>query len=420
MGDILNVVYDNWVDGEAQPNLLNTTQPNRFRILDGFFRFYDDSSHKIYHRMNKCKIEDVYKNPNENYFYFINGIGNVHNTFKEYKTIPLPEIVSECFLSCNNFNIIFLNEHEYETEDYLLYIDSYFTKRGFNLSRIFVINNNAEMEILKFKTGTKLNVYSSEFLLKFIARHLSFQNSKYVKDKEGFFMCHNRSPKTHRYTLLVMLMKLGILENVDWSLIMGWAKRQKTFTHFYNGILYNEEIEHLKPEIDYFDSIDIKRSKYEEESGWFEAEEVLGSFNWEKIYETKTYENTYVNIVSESNYDFDAVHITEKSLKPFHFYQLPIFLSSQRHVKYLRELHHFDLFDDFIDHSYDKEPNIRKRFFMVLDEIKRLNKNKEKVIEFYNNNFERFEKNKQAVSNIFKSTKDVNYFFDYLINKEIK
>ena len=57
---------------------------------------------------------------------------------------------------------------------------------------------------------------------------------------------------------------------------------------------------------------------------------------------------------------------------------------------------------------------------MVLDEIKRLNKNKKKVIEFYNNNFERFEKNKQAVLNIFRSTKDVDYFFDHLINKEIK
>jgi len=57
---------------------------------------------------------------------------------------------------------------------------------------------------------------------------------------------------------------------------------------------------------------------------------------------------------------------------------------------------------------------------MVLDEIKRLNKNKKKVIEFYNNNFERFEKNKQSVLNIFKSTKDVDYFFDHLINKEIK
>ena len=56
---------------------------------------------------------------------------------------------------------------------------------------------------------------------------------------------------------------------------------------------------------------------------------------------------------------------------------------------------------------------------MVLDEIKRLNKNKKKVIEFYNNNFERFEKNKQSVLNIFKSTKDVDYFFDHLINKEI-
>ena len=208
-----------------------------------------------------------------------------------------------------------------------------------------------------------------------------------------------------------------LFQRVAWFYFCG---REKIFTHFYNGILNNEEIEHLKPEIDYFDSIDIKRSKYEEETGWFEAEEVLGSFNWEKIYETKTYENTYVNIVTESNYHFDAVHITEKSLKPFYFYQLPIFLSSPRHVKYLRDLHGFDVFDDLINHSYDREPNMRKRFFMVLDEIKRLNKNKDKVIEFYNNNIERFEKNKQAVLNIFRSTKDVDYFFDYLINKEIK
>jgi hypothetical protein len=128
------------------------------------------------------------------------------------------------------------------------------------------------------------------------------------------------------------------------------------------------------------------------------------------VYELKTYESSYVNIVTESNFLQEEIHITEKTLKPFYFYQFPIFLSSVNHIKYIKGMYDFDMFDDIINHSYDSETDNKKRLFMVCDEIKRLSENKDKLIEFYKNNQFRFEKNKQIVINISKLNKDLEYF----------
>ena len=57
-----------------------------------------------------------------NFYYFINPIGNSLYLFHEYGDIPLPDSVKECFLKCKNFNIVFLNEHEYEEYEYLEFI----------------------------------------------------------------------------------------------------------------------------------------------------------------------------------------------------------------------------------------------------------------------------------------------------------
>ena len=64
-------------------------------------------------------------------------------------------------------------------------------------------------------------------------------------------------------------------------------------------------------------------------------------------------------------------------MKPFYFYQFPLFLSSYQHVKFLKERFGFDMFDDILDHSYDNEPDERMRLVMFFNEIKRLNENKE-------------------------------------------
>jgi hypothetical protein len=420
MGNFLNLVYDNW-DSETtyRPNLENVFGVNRLKILDGLIRFYE-----LHDKMKSSKIQDVYDNPNENYYYFINPNGNGEYLFEERDDLGLIPEVEKCFIECKNFFIIYLNEHEYERISYIQLINQRAKEKSYDLKRIYVINNDSRIYEYKDKLNTEINVYALEFLLKFIAGHLSNVHNKFKPEKEGkFFLCHNRSHKPHRYTLLILLKNSGLISDVDWSLIMGWnrvenIKKGHLAENFYEPFFNKEELEHYKNEIGYFDSIDIKKSHYEEDTTWFTAGDLSPEFDWKDIYELKSFEESYINIVTESNYFTDCVHITEKSIKPFHFHQIPIFLSSPNHVKYFKERYDFDFFDDIIDHSYDSEIDNKKRMHLVFNEIKRVLGNKEQIIEFYKNNQERFEKNKLKVSAIHNSKRDIN-FFNSLINKNL-
>jgi hypothetical protein len=76
----------------------------------------------------------------------------------------------------------------------------------------------------------------------------------------------------------------------------------------------------------------------------------------------------------------------------------------------LKEKYDFDLFEDIIDYSYDNEKDPRKRLFMFVDEVKRLNSMKDEIINFYKNNQERFELNKIKVTNILQDDTDYKFF----------
>jgi hypothetical protein len=86
-----------------------------------------------------------------------------------------------------------------------------------------------------------------------------------------------------------------------------------------------------------------------------------------------------VNIVSENtigndmNPNDDSFHITftEKTIKPFIRGQLPLIHSYVGLQSELRKLG-FDLYDDFVNHSYENETNSVKRLEMIVDEGKRL------------------------------------------------
>jgi hypothetical protein len=76
----------------------------------------------------------------------------------------------------------------------------------------------------------------------------------------------------------------------------------------------------------------------------------------------------------------------------------------------MKELYDYDFFDDIINHEYDNEPNFKKRLYMFVEEIKRLNQNKEQIKEFYRNNQQRFIDNKNKVLNMLSDTSDFTFF----------
>jgi len=91
-------------------------------------------------------------------------------------------------------------------------------------------------------------------------------------------------------------------------------------------------------------------------------------------FDHRSHENTYSFLpASWCRVNSDRLFFTEKSAKPFSTAQLPLFIAAPGYVNQLRELG-FDVFDDLINHSYDKEDYIYKRCDLVFEELKRLTK----------------------------------------------
>lgn len=99
----------------------------------------------------------------------------------------------------------------------------------------------------------------------------------------------------------------------------------------------------------------------------------------------------------------DRLFFTEKSAKPFCCNQIPLFIAAPGYVEILRNLG-FDLFDDIVDHNYDKEDNVFNRCDLVYKELKRISEmhTTEEWLEFLKLNHisERFVKNRKRLMEI--------------------
>ena len=362
-----------------------------------------------------CNIDDVSKTPNENFYYIITKIGGYLNFTNELDIVKtIPNEIKNCFINNENFKIIFLELNESDFEETIEIVDYRLKKENLNSKRIYYINANHKLENLKNKNNSNINVYTINHGQYANCQRLSFTDVTFEPDKEFLFMIHNRALKSHRLGILCLLKKYNILDDVDWSLLRAHQIKNlitsKGFiVDWFFKDVFNEEVqESLKDEVDYFSNFKIKKSKYEND---YNFDEGGHRYDHNDSYKVKTYSNSYVNITTETNFVSPyIVHITEKTFTPFNFYQIPIFVATYQHVKYLRDMYGFDMFDDLVNHSYDNEIDNGKRLFMIADEIRRLNENPQIVKDFYKNNEERFIKNRNIIFEILNDKRDYNFF----------
>ena len=84
------------------------------------------------------------------------------------------------------------------------------------------------------------------------------------------------------------------------------------------------------------------------------------------------FETSLFHVVGETLFKDNEIFITEKSLKPFYYFQLPLWVAAAGTVAALRTCG-FDVFDDIIDHSYDSIEDNASRLIAVVNEVSRLN-----------------------------------------------
>jgi hypothetical protein len=392
----LNLIFDEWEDNNPIPN-----GKKIFNDYDLGIGEYIADTYDI--KVNYHKVDDLKTKKDSKFFYLIEhrSVRLEHILSKKY---VVSDKIIELIKKNKNFNLLFLDGHEsYLTEDFES-LKKFIIATNIPENRIFIINNNhlTKKQIKNFN----LNInYHSNILIPtgYVCSIMNNQTNLKINKLGKFFICLNNMKKKHRLVLLSNIKKLNILDDVNWS----YREGECTQTNF-DDILTIEQQKYLKDEIKFFNSI-IKNADFENISN--------DNFYIGHISEIKyDQENSYVNIVTESLFsENDVVQITEKSLKPFFYYQIPIFCSTHSHVKSLKEKYNFDLFDDIVNHDYDKEINHQKRMCLIVEEIKKLYNKRNTIKNIYPTLKDRLEENKYKLLNIL-NIKDDDVFFKKITN----
>ncbi len=375
-------------------------------ILDGQ---WDSSKNTIENVMSHNEIldYDVYDindiKGDEPYCLIIKHIYPLSLYIQQNEKLPISDLSK-----LKNCKIIFLNDTESDYEDVVHRLESMISKYGLSPTQFYIVNNNSKLKDYK---STEINLHTNRRLAIWISHSMTFTRPKFKLNKDLFFTFHIRENKIHRFLLLCLFKKYDLIDETDWSLLRGWDTKRfiddegRMRLFFYDQIFDSEDVKYLSDEIKYFHGFDVKKSIYE-----LDFEFDIKNPNYNHLFKLDTYSNAYINVVTESEFAKDVVHITEKSFLPFYFFQLPVFFASQHHLRILKETYGFDTYDDLIDHSYDNEPDDSKRFYMAFYELIRLHQNKDQVIEFYETNKTRIFKNSEIVFKIKDDMTDHNFY----------
>jgi len=112
----------------------------------------------------------------------------------------------------------------------------------------------------------------------------------------------------------------------------------------------------------------------------------------DRLPEHPAFQNTCLNIITETCSRNGTPSLTEKTFKPILAGQFFVFIGSKGCVQYLRDIG-FDVFDDIIDHSYDGQELVRDRIRLALEQVDKLYQ--QDLFTLINNNKERLIKNNQ-------------------------
>jgi hypothetical protein len=203
-------------------------------------------------------------------------------------------------------------------------------------------------------------------------------------DSKTTFLSLNRNPRSHRAMLVSLLYKFEIQ---DHGLISCMFKDQFEdlfeFTKWQTG----------------------KQAEFEEGYAIFKQTQLSINDDY-KIYSvgendnvgnfknklTPYYQNTFVEIITETSYTEKCYNLTEKTLNSIYGCCFPILLCSAGSVDFLRSMG-MDMFDDVVDHSYDSIEDPTDRLYKAVTDNLELLTNNQKTKELWQTHRHRFADN---------------------------
>jgi len=200
-------------------------------------------------------------------------------------------------------------------------------------------------------------------------------------DSTTTFLSLNRNQRPHRAMLVSLLYKLGLQ---DLGLISCMFKDKVDNLFEYTGWesdkqgLFEEGFKIFKQEqLSIIDSYDIYDCGPNDNVSNFKN----------KL--TPYYQNTFVEIITETSYAELCYNLTEKTLNSIYGCCFPILLCSKGSVSFLRNMG-MDMFDDVVDHSYDDILDPTDRIYRAITDNKEILVNIEHTKELWKTHKHRF------------------------------
>lgn len=258
-------------------------------------------------------------------------------------------------------------------------IENVCIENGFNTENFFVLTSGNNLE-----KNTKLEHISDHFFIsnatKVLTQFLKYKIVKpntfdYVceivnhdifnKKKSKHFLCLNRHvDRPHRYAFGLFVEKYNLWDKGNFTfLVCPEEKDDDALIEAFN-LQTAKEFSIFKKQFHNKIPVQID-TKYLLNNIQF------SHFGTTSIYYKPIYEETAINIVTETTFRKNSVFLSEKTFHPIINLQPFIMFASNGQLAELRKLG-FKTFGNMIDESYDDESDNHKRFKMVCDEILRL------------------------------------------------
>lgn len=209
---------------------------------------------------------------------------------------------------------------------------------------------------------------------------------RFTSKRNHLFTSRNGRFNSHRVYTIYKLFKEELNDNLVTAL-------------FYQDISYDSSLKNIDTE--YLEKID--KEFYETKISPRIPITIDNLVSWEDggydlkgdMHHNLDFFDSYIDLVTENvcntpNNEYELVTMTEKSIKPLLYYQIPLYVTQQNHAKYLKELG-FDLFEDVFPIDYDLKSDVNR-----IDSIVNLIKEKKNFDfqTFFEENKDRFLNNR--------------------------
>ena len=154
-----------------------------------------------------------------------------------------------------------------------------------------------------------------------------------------------------------------------------WAHRKLTYLYLSQKSYFWEMIFTFKRGSEYH-SLGHEVTLTQEENTQFDLLPRTVTFPNDKInidlsINHPAYQETYINLVTETTVDCNTAMLSEKTFKPIVAGQLFVLIAGSGAIQFLRDIG-IDTFDDIIDHSYDNVIDVRERIKLAIAQVDHL------------------------------------------------